>query len=120
MAYTQRCMSSRYQASVAVVSVVLASWSIACSSDDGKPTGPTGTSGTVADASAEVGSEAGTGLKKNAEQGCTVNGDCESNTCFIGGNQSFCSVPCTVANQASLCVPPFTGTCNRQGFCKRD
>jgi hypothetical protein len=50
---------------------------------------------------------------------CTGNGDCASNICFMGGNRSFCSLHCTAATQATDCpVPPTSGTCNMQGFCK--
>jgi len=103
----------------------------ACSSDDGKPSA--GSSGTVptgsADASAEAAaSEAGAaeagaaeaGAKKPNAAPCTLPAECESGICFVGGNQSFCSVTCTPANAPTVCVAPFTGSCNKQGYCKRD
>ena len=50
---------------------------------------------------------------------CASNADCESNLCFIGGNRSFCSLHCTMATAATDCpVPPTSGTCNMQGYCK--
>ena len=50
---------------------------------------------------------------------CTANAECASMLCFIGGNRSFCSLHCTAATQATDCpVPPTSGTCNMQGYCK--
>ena len=50
---------------------------------------------------------------------CANNSECESNLCFIGGNRTFCSLHCTAATQATDCpVPPTSGTCNMQGYCK--
>ena len=50
---------------------------------------------------------------------CSANSQCESNICFIGGNRTFCSLHCTMATAATDCpVPPTSGTCNMQGFCK--
>lgn len=50
---------------------------------------------------------------------CSANSQCESNLCFIGGNRTFCSLHCTMATAATDCpVPPTSGTCNMQGFCK--
>src|ERR1700690_906938 len=50
---------------------------------------------------------------------CTMDGDCASGHCFIGGMMSFCTMPCTVATQATDCPnPPTSGTCNMRGFCK--
>lgn len=89
-----------------------------CSGDDGKPSGTTGTSsGTPTNEDAGTSSGA---KKKNAELGCTKNEDCESNICFQGGNQAFCTVACTAQNVATVCVSPFTGSCNNKGYCKRD
>jgi hypothetical protein len=113
--------------SVLVAMAASAAILMACSSDSSTPAG-TGVTGTVVpdagdageDAPGEAAAAADSGLKGNAVQGCTKDAECESGHCFIGGNQSFCTVPCTVAMQATVCVPPFTGTCNKQGFCKRD
>ncbi len=50
---------------------------------------------------------------------CTMNAQCASNVCFVGGNRSFCSMHCTAATQATDCpVPPTSGLCNMQGYCK--
>jgi hypothetical protein len=89
----------------------------ACSSDDGKPSGTTSSGGPVDAGSGEA---AASTKKKNAEGPCATNEECESNLCFIGGNQAYCSIPCTLANGATVCVTPFTGSCNNRGACKRD
>lgn len=116
------------------VSAVFAALSLmtlgACSSSDDKPSssssGGSSTSSTSSSSSSssggtDGGSESGTTTKKkNAEVGCTKNEECESNVCFQGGNQSFCSVQCTPDNAATVCVAPFTGSCNNKGYCKRD
>lgn len=91
----------------------------ACSSDDGKPSNGTSSSGGSSGGGANDGGTSG-GKKKNAEGPCASNDECESNTCFMGNNQSFCSVPCTPQNESTVCVAPFTGSCNNRGFCKRD
>jgi hypothetical protein len=50
---------------------------------------------------------------------CADKSECASNVCFIGGNRTFCSLVCTVATQATDCpVPPTSGLCNMQGYCK--
>ena len=50
---------------------------------------------------------------------CTVNEECTSKVCFIGGNRSYCSMHCTTATATTDCPnPPTTGMCNMQGFCK--
>jgi hypothetical protein len=50
---------------------------------------------------------------------CTTSAQCASTVCFVGGNRSFCSLHCTAATQATDCpVPPTSGTCNMQGYCK--
>ena len=52
-------------------------------------------------------------------QPCSANAQCESNVCFVGGNRTFCSLHCTMATAATDCpVPPTSGTCNMQGYCK--
>jgi hypothetical protein len=52
-------------------------------------------------------------------QPCATNAQCESNLCFVGGNRTFCSLHCTMATAATDCpVPPTSGTCNMQGYCK--
>ena len=101
-----------------------------CSGDDGKPTGPGSGTGTGGGKGTGTGSEAQTpadtsatepgAKKKNAEGPCTQGSECESGVCFVGGNQSYCSVKCTVDTAPATCVAPFTGSCNKQGYCKRD
>ncbi len=87
-----------------------------CASDDGRPQqgggapAPTGTTTT----------QETTAPKKKAAEACQQPSECESNICFAGGNQAFCSVACTTANAATVCVAPFTGSCNKKGYCKRD
>ncbi len=50
---------------------------------------------------------------------CASNAECASNVCFVGGMRSFCSFHCTMATQATDCpVPPTSGACNMQGYCK--
>lgn len=50
---------------------------------------------------------------------CTMAAQCASNACFVGGMRSFCSLHCTAATQATDCpVPPTSGVCNMQGYCK--
>jgi hypothetical protein len=50
---------------------------------------------------------------------CADKSECASGVCFIGGNRTFCSLHCTTATQAADCpVPPTSGTCNMQGYCK--
>lgn len=116
----------------AVFPLVLVGAIAACSSSDDKPSssssgGSTSSSSTSSsssggtDGGTDTGTDTGvTTKKKNAEVGCTKNEDCESNICFTGGNQSFCTVQCTAENAATVCVAPFTGSCNNKGYCKRD
>jgi hypothetical protein len=104
--------------SSALLSVLLT----ACSSTDvSKPNSGT-SSGALSDAggNGDGGDGGASTKKKNAESPCATNEECESNLCFMGGNQSYCSIPCTVANGPTVCVPPFTGSCNMRGACKRD
>jgi hypothetical protein len=50
---------------------------------------------------------------------CTMNSDCASNVCFVGGMRSFCSMHCTMATVSTDCpMPPTTGVCNMMGYCK--
>lgn len=88
---------------------------VACSSDDGGPP----VLPPPADASASASTSAAE-KKKDGEQGCNSNEECESNNCFAGNKQRFCTVPCNAENAVIVCVAPFTGTCNNRGFCKRD
>jgi hypothetical protein len=119
-----------------------------CSADDGRPiSGPTGPgSGTGTGGGKGTGTGSGdsrqeppsdgaedstqatrptdpaveAATKANGEGPCGANAECESNVCFVGGTQSYCAVKCTSADAATTCAAPFTGSCNKQGFCKRD
>jgi hypothetical protein len=95
----------------------------ACKSDEGAP-GPSGTSsssgGTSGTSESDGGGGEGGAKKKIAEIGCTGADQCESGVCFVGNAQSFCTLNCTIENAPTVCVAPLTGTCNKQGFCKRD
>jgi hypothetical protein len=117
-----------------------------CSADDGRPiTGPTGPgSGTGTGGGKGTGTGTGTGddtqdqptdatqttnptepaqaaaKKANGDGPCAADAECASGVCFIGGTQSYCSLKCTAADGATTCAAPFTGSCNKQGFCKRD
>lgn len=52
-------------------------------------------------------------------QPCTVDAQCQTDVCFVGGMRSFCTLHCTMATQAQDCPVPITsGECNLQGFCK--
>src|SRR4051794_27262468 len=102
---------------VIVTGAVLA---IACSSagapstsgnetSDGGTSGSSGTSGTLD--TPDAGPEAGSGGKKGLAEGpCADSSVCESNECFVGGSgggtggQSYCSIRCTPATAALLCV----------------
>lgn len=103
----------RWSALVAATSLALACAMTGCSADDGRPE----QGGGVTTASSNIDPNA---PKKKAAEVCQVPAECESNVCFNGGNQSFCSVACTAANAATVCAAPFTGSCNKKGFCKRD
>ncbi len=114
----------------------------ACSSDDGAPSSSSGSSsassssgtttsssstsssgGTDASASTDGGSTSSSGGQDGGKKGlaetCTKNEDCESNACFMGNQGSYCSLPCTQANAATVCVAPFNGVCNNQGYCRK-
>lgn len=105
---------------VALVASSLACGAVlGCVADRGRPSGP------IPDDTASIVSSAGkaddsSGKKKNAETGCTADDECESGICFVGGNQSFCTVQCTSETAATDCAAPFTGSCNKRGYCKRD
>ncbi len=102
-------------AAIGLFTIVTASVT-ACSGDEGEPGTSWGT--TLAD---DAGSEReGGGKKVAAEPGCANDSECETNVCFKGNDQSFCTIECTTDTAATLCVAPYTGSCNRQGYCKRD
>lgn len=48
---------------------------------------------------------------------CNLDSDCESNACFKGGSQQFCSIKCD--KPADCPVPPTSGQCNNQGYCRK-
>ncbi|MDF2692905.1 MAG: hypothetical protein K0S65_1288 [Labilithrix sp.] len=60
------------------------------------------------------------GTKAIGATGCSADEECESNVCFKGNTQSFCTARCDSNTATAVCVPPLTGTCNKQGYCKRD
>lgn len=90
---------------------------IACSGDDGKPTGPIIVVSN--DAAATPPADASATKKKLAES-CTGDAECESNVCFLDAKGGWCSLTCTAANAAQVCAPPaFNGICNNKGYCRR-
>ena len=110
--------------------------SVACfgKSDEGEP-GPGGTStsssgtpgasstssGTADSGTTDGGTSSGAVTKSpNGTVGCDDGSTCESGVCFLGNNQHFCTVNCTAENATEKCKAPLTGTCNKQGLCKRD
>ena len=60
------------------------------------------------------GSDAGNGRQFGAP--CDAGSHCDSNICFVGGNQAFCSQRCDAGSDCPS--PPTTGQCNVQGYCK--
>ncbi len=100
----------------------------ACSSDsstggassvDGGGAGDGGGGGAQRDGSAASDAALSDGGKRAFGEVCATPADCESGQCFVGGSQSFCSIKCTMATQATDCpVPPTSGKCNNQGYCK--
>ena len=77
----------------------------------------TGTTTPTEDAGHDSGNTSG---KAGLGETCAAPADCESNFCFVGGQGSYCSLQCTTANAATVCVPPvFDGTCNKQGYCRK-
>jgi hypothetical protein len=76
--------------------------------------------GATQDAAATDSATTGDAGKKPFGEKCENDGECESGTCFVGTKQSYCSIKCTVASQATDCPkPPTTGECNNQGYCKK-
>lgn len=89
----------------------------ACSGDEGAP-GPGGVGTSSSSGSTDTD---GGGKKPNGTVGCNDDGsDCASGVCFQGNMQHFCTVNCNANNATTICVAPLTGTCNKQGYCKRD
>ncbi len=100
-----------------VVLVAAAATLGACSSDDGKPSGPPlphPTADAAADATAEGGA-----VKKALAEDCTADAECESGVCFLGTRTNWCTLRCTAANAAEVCAGIFAGQCNMQGYCRR-
>jgi hypothetical protein len=97
-----------------VIFVVTSIW--ACSGSDGKPT-----TLPPPDAGTDSGGDVAPTTPQPIGADCTDDGQCLSGHCFVGGKASWCTVPCTAANAATVCVPapPLDGTCNNQGFCRR-
>ena len=110
-----------------LVAVLLGSSSLlACSSDDGRPSDGTSSGApTTAPASTSTGTtppaaaDGDAGAKKALIEGCVVDDDCASGTCYPGDQGSYCSLHCTAENAATVCVAPMAGTCNKKGFCKK-
>jgi len=114
-----------------LIAVGIASAVAACSSDDGKPNTSTtiispassadaGDEAAASEGGASEGGASEAGAKKPNAADCALPEECESGVCFVGNKQGYCAVACTPANATALCVPPFTGSCNNKGFCKRD
>jgi hypothetical protein len=105
---------------------------LACGADDGRPGSGTGggTGGGTGTGTDENESKSATeprasspaeaAKKANAEGPCATDAECASGVCFVGGSQTYCSARCTLDDAVATCAAPFTGTCNKQGFCKRD
>ena len=86
------------------------------SSSSGSTSGSSGST----DAGVDSGHDAGTtGTGKALGETCTQNSQCKSAECFVGGMASYCSLLCTAANAATVCVAPFSGVCNNRGYCKK-
>lgn len=132
------------KASLALAFVLLAGLGLgvttACSSDDPSTTttdpdagassstsssssSSTSSSGSSGDAAAPADggstSSGGDAGKKALAEACTDDPDCASNVCFKGNQGSYCSLQCTNQNAATVCVAPFDGTCNKQGYCRK-
>lgn len=122
----RRCDGYLMHASSLLGVLVLAFAGACGGGDEGQPgsgTGAgtgTGTGQGANNAPSDAGAEGDGGKLKVAAQGCKVDADCETNHCFGGNAQSFCTVPCTTDNAPTICVAPLTGSCNKQGWCKRD
>ncbi len=91
------------------------------SSSSASSTSSSGGSSGDAAAPADAGStsDAGDAGKKALTEPCNGDTECASNVCFKGNQGSYCSLVCTDQNEATVCVAPFDGTCNNQGFCRK-
>lgn len=99
--------------------VVLVASLAACSSDEGAPGTSLPTGSSTSSTSSSSGGDADGGLNTGAV-GCNADAECRSGHCFQGNMQHFCTLACTTDNATAVCEAPLTGTCNKQGFCKRD
>jgi hypothetical protein len=98
---------------------------VACSGDHGQPAD--GTTEPAPDAAApapvDAGADADAGEaappKKGLAEPCTTDPECGSNVCFKGTMSSYCSLRCTAQDAVTVCVPPFNGVCNMQGYCRK-
>jgi hypothetical protein len=84
-----------------------------------------GTDGGDTDAATDAATEAGGdgGLKAIGEP-CTTPVECQSGVCFIGKQESYCTVKCTMLDDTDpVCEAlkgDFDGECNKQGFCRKN
>ncbi|MBX3218707.1 MAG: hypothetical protein KF850_42270 [Labilithrix sp.] len=95
---------------------------VGCGGDVGEPgqgTNASRSSGAGGDGD-EADAAPASGKKKLGESGCAADDECESEVCFKGNSQSFCTVRCTTDDATTTCVAPLSGSCNKQGFCKRN
>jgi hypothetical protein len=84
------------------------------------PLGANDSSADAAIALDAAGGDSGDGGQKTFGSPCVAAIECASSACFVGKNDSYCSLKCAVATAAADCPVPLTsGTCNNQGFCKK-
>lgn len=57
--------------------------------------------------------------RRLGDLGCQESDDCDSNVCFIGTTESFCTRDCSPSTAATDCPKPLNGTCSRQFYCDR-
>jgi hypothetical protein len=96
------------------------------SGTSGSTSGSSGTSGSTSGSSGSSGTSGSSG-DAGGDSGllpllavCSADAQCQSDACFMGGQGSYCSLHCTQANTATVCVAPeFNGVCNGQGYCKK-
>lgn len=119
-------MNLRRTTVAAVLFVCLLGALSACSGDHGQPAD--GTTEPAPDAAppaspADAGADADGGPveppKKALAEPCTAEAECASGVCFKGTMASYCSLRCTVEDAVTVCVAPFNGVCNMQGYCRR-
>ena len=90
-------------------------------SSSGATSSSSGDASTPDDAgsSGSSGSSGDAGTKKGLTEGCASDAECASNVCYLGDTNAYCSLKCTSANAATVCVAPFNGVCNNKGFCRK-